>query len=483
MISANELNFLLEENADMNSNNNSLNNKQTVVESYLNNSNKTKTYLLCLCLCLCNAADAVEIMCVGYIMSDISNLSSINKELLSASVFIGMLLGGIIIGYLSDKYGRRPCLLLSLGLNSFAGILSGFSIDINMLIILRLISGLGIGASVPIVFSLGAELFPALIRGKLLSIIASFWMMGALFVATAAWIMLGIPSIYCGWRFFAVICAIPAVIAYLMVYYYLPESPKFLINNNRNEEAINVLLYINNNNLLISSTYNILQSNDVEFNDLSVLKDNNNNEVNLNSVSDFKDTINLLISTDLFHSTTLPLLIIWFTLSFGSYGISTWISVLYEDLGIANPYRDDFIYALANLPGNIISILFIEKYGRKKLLCYGMVLAAFSSLGFGLASSNISIVVGCAAAFNCFSVIGWNSLDCMSCENFPTTIRTTAMGILAASGRFGAIFAQFVNGSLENNISLLLFVTSGCMIIGGFGSFYLKNDNSGEILN
>ena len=137
-----------------------------------------------------------------------------NKELLNASVFIGMLLGGIIIGYLSDKYGRRPCLLLSLGLNSFAGILSGFSIDINMLIILRLISGLGIGASVPIVFSLGAELFPALIRGKLLSIIASFWMMGALFVATAAWIMLGIPSIYCGWRFFAVICAIPAVIAY-----------------------------------------------------------------------------------------------------------------------------------------------------------------------------------------------------------------------------------------------------------------------------
>ena len=483
MSSTDELNFLLEENRDMSSKH-SFNSKQLIVENYLNNSSKIKTYLCCLCLCLCNAADAVEIMCVGYIMSDISNLSSINKELLSASVFIGMLLGGIIIGYLSDKYGRKPCLLLSLGLNSFAGILSGFSVDINMLIILRLISGIGIGASVPIVFSLGAELFPTLIRGKLLSIIASFWMIGALYVATSAWIMLGIPSIYCGWRIFAIICAIPAIIAFIMVYYYLPESPKFLINNCRNEEAINVLLYMSNNNFLISSTYNILQSNEVELNDLLVLKENN--ELlgsNDNLINNFVDTIKLLASSNLFYSTTLPLLIIWFTLSFGSYGISTWISVLYEDLGISNPYRDDFIYALANLPGNIISILFIEKYGRKKLLCYGMVLAAFSSVGFGLASSNISIVIGCAAAFNCFSVIGWNSLDCMSCESFPTSIRTTAMGILAASGRFGAIFAQFVNGSLETNISLLLFVTAGCMIIGGLGSFYLKNDNSGEVLN
>ena len=274
MSSTDELNFLLEENRDMSSKH-SFNSKQLIVENYLNNSSKIKTYLFCLCLCLCNAADAVEIMCVGYIMSDISNLSSINKELLSASVFIGMLLGGIIIGYLSDKYGRKPCLLLSLGLNSFAGILSGFSVDINMLIILRLISGIGIGASVPIVFSLGAELFPTLIRGKLLSIIASFWMIGALYVAMSAWIMLGIPSIYCGWRIFAIICAIPAIIAFIMVYYYLPESPKFLINNCRNEEAINVLLYMSNHNLLITSTYNILQSNEVELNDLLVLKENN----------------------------------------------------------------------------------------------------------------------------------------------------------------------------------------------------------------
>ena len=70
----------------------------------------------------------------------------------------------------------------------------------------------------------------------------------------------------------------------------------------------------------------------------------------------------------------------------------------------------------------------------------------------------------------------------MSVENFPTDIRTSAMGVLAASGRIGAISAQFVNGSLENNVPLLLFVTSGCMILGGVGARYTPVDSTGSSL-
>jgi hypothetical protein len=48
----------------------------------------------------------------------------IDTEYLSAAVFLGMLFGGIVCGLLSDKYGRRPCLLYSLALNTVAGIFS-----------------------------------------------------------------------------------------------------------------------------------------------------------------------------------------------------------------------------------------------------------------------------------------------------------------------------------------------------------------------
>lgn len=173
-------------------------------------------------------------------------------------------------------------------------------------------------------------------------------------------------------------------------------------------------------------------------------------------------------------------MVIWFTLCFGSYGLSTWISVLFEDINMNNVYLNSFIFTLANLPGNIISILFIEKFGRKKMLAYGMIAAAISALGFGFGKNYPAIVITSASLFNGFSVIGWNALDCMSVENFPTNIRTSAMGLLAAAGRLGAITAQFVNGTLESNVAILLFVTSGCMFIGGFASFYAPIDTTGK---
>jgi MFS family permease len=94
--------------------------------------------------------------------------------------------------------------------------------------------------------------------------------------------------------------------------------------------------------------------------------------------------------------------------------MSTWISTLFEDVGIGNPYAAAFIFALANLPGNIVSLVFIEKYGRRWLLSGGMCLAAVSALGFALDTHAAGVVVLCAALFNAFSVIGWNSLDCLS---------------------------------------------------------------------
>lgn len=68
---------------------------------------------------------------------------------------------------------------------------------------------------------------------------------------------------------------------------------------------------------------------------------------------------------------------------------------------------------------------------------------------------------------------------CYLVECFPTHVRTSAMGVLAAAGRLGAVSAQFVNGSLEQNIPLLLFVTSACTVVGGMAAWLLPHDTSG----
>lgn len=479
-----------------------------LVEEVLNSpASSTLPLFMALCLAMGNAADAVEIMCVGFIMTDLDDaVSSEDKELLSSAVFIGMLIGGVVCGYMSDYIGRRPCLLVSLGVNTIAGFISAVSPTISGLIVCRVIGGLGIGGSVPVVFSLGAEIFPSNVRGKYLSVIASFWMIGAIYTAFTAWIMLGDDAsgdrIMSGlsWRHFAAVSALPAMFSFVLTYAYIPESPRYLMGKKLYPAARESILYLTGITLdvreLEASREEQQQQQIVDGpQTLSILHERESSHSSKTSLSfplspsssssssssQNQDTSTIvLLFSDKLRRTTIILMIIWFTLCFGTYGISTWISTLFSDVGIGNPYMATFIFALANLPGNVISILFVDVYGRLRLLAGGMCLAGISCLGFALNTSDVTIVLLCSSLFNAFSVIGWNSLDCVSVEYFPTNVRTSAMGVLAATGRLGAVIAQFVNGSLENNVPVLLFVTSACTICGGLATWLLPNDQTGS---
>lgn len=484
--------------------------KTTVVDNCLDNPKEDRVFAIALSLAMGNAADAVEIICVGFIMSEMGDISSFDKEFLSAAVFMGMLVGGLASGYFSDSIGRRPCLMYSLALNAIAGLASAAAPDITTLIACRVVGGLGIGGSVPVVFSAGAEIFPSATRGKYLSIIASFWMVGAIFTAFSAWVMLGDDFSghriirHINWRWFAIVSALPAIVALLLTHYIIPESPRFLIGKKRYIEATVILNDISmvqidisdiDPSAALSLPYSVENgnSNNRHYNDIDrtisldktsvsnvnskPLATSSNNissssgaarspslcSDSSSSTSDPEDTNSLIhgasggskllsspsivahyhsnnINNDHHQASTrntpavattqstllllfqdaklrhlsITLVSIWFTLSFGTYGMSTWISTLFSDVGIGNPYAATFIFALANLPGNIISLMYIEVFGRRWLLSVGMCLAGASALGFAFDTTIPAVVVLCAALFNGFSVIGWNSLDCLS---------------------------------------------------------------------
>lgn len=471
-----------------------------LVDHCINNQKPNYALFMSLCLAMGNVADAVEIMCVGFIMTEVSYLSTLNKELLSAAVFMGMLVGGAAGGYISDYMGRRTCLLYSLGLNAVAGFFSSFATNIGVLILFRLVAGLGIGGSVPIVFSLGAEIFPQASRGRYLLVIASAWMVGAIFAALSAWLMLGkdisghkiIPGL--NWRYYAAVCSMPACLAFSLAYLYIPESPRYLMRRGMLDEAAEVLTNLS----VVRVTASQLAHDQIAFSAIPTSE-----AVSSSAVAQSEDKIALVggeqtmlqkvrqdplanvrvLFVGQYLRISTVLMIIWFTLSFGSYGIANWISTLFSDVGIGNPYAASFIFAMANLPGNIVSIWLIDRVGRRWLLTIGMVLAAISVLGFALDQKDASVVVLSASLFNAFSVVGWNSLDCLAAEAFPTRSRTSAMGILAASGRLGAICGQFVNGSLESNIPVLLFVTCASTMVGGIASWGLPTDTANMALD
>lgn len=72
-----------------------------------------------------------------------------------------------------------------------------------------------------------------------------------------------------------------------------------------------------------------------------------------------------------------------------------------------------------------------------------------------------------SVVFSASSIAGWNALETLSAESFPSSIRPTSVGILTAWARVGAIVAQFIFGALEHHVLWLLLCACFSLLVGG----------------
>jgi hypothetical protein len=135
-------------------------------KSSCSNGSKWKYWLVMLSLGVANSSDASEILCISYLLSEknfgeqILQNTAWRGGLLASTVFFGMFVGGLFVGTMGDWVGRRPMLMVGLMCNAVAGILSSLATNVWMLSVLRCIAGVGIGATVPPLFTLVTELAP-----------------------------------------------------------------------------------------------------------------------------------------------------------------------------------------------------------------------------------------------------------------------------------------------------------------------------------
>jgi MFS family permease len=457
---------------------------------------KWRYWVIMLSLGIANSSDASEILCLSYILSDdefeqnILHASAWKAGFLASAVFLGMLLGGLIVGTLGDWLGRRPMLLVGLVCNAVAGVLSALTTNVWQLSALRCIAGVGIGATVPPLFTLVTELAPPSKRGAFITFCASFWMVGSIFVALVALLILEYWDQ--SWRVFAVACALPSALGALMVWTLVPESPRFLAIQQRQDEALreaNMLaLKMKFAGVLYTQT-EILYYYPLEEIEQPFSHDPSANVVAWScaiiaeGLTDFSKSTSKLYTPQL-RQTTWPLQTIWFSLNFGSYGIMTWINSLFVAVHLENVYFNALLFATSNLPGNLLSGFLMDRTGRKCMLVSSSLAAALSLMTFALFAResesqalNTSGIVLSACFFQAWTIAAWNTIDCMTTERFPTSVRSTGMGVCAASGRIGAMIAQIINGALVGNPVRLLMVASTSLMIAAVGPFLLPQED------
>ncbi|KAE8618272.1 hypothetical protein XENTR_v10009336 [Xenopus tropicalis] len=205
-------------------------------------------------------ADGVEVFVVGFVLPSAEKdmcLSRSNKGMLGLIVYLGMMLGAFVWGGLADKVGRKKCLIISLTINAAFSFVSSFVQGYGLFLFCRLISGFGIGGSLPIVFAYFSEFLAREKRGEHLSWLCMFWMIGAVYAAAMAWSIIphygwgfsmGTHYHFHSWRVFVVICVLPCI-ASIIALKFMPESPRFLLETGKHDEAWMILKNIHDTNM------------------------------------------------------------------------------------------------------------------------------------------------------------------------------------------------------------------------------------------
>ncbi|KAM9270718.1 LOW QUALITY PROTEIN: synaptic vesicle glycoprotein 2B [Cariama cristata] len=286
-------------------------------------------------------ADGVEVFVVGFVLPSAEKdmcLSSSNKGMLGLIVYLGMMVGAVMLGGLADKLGRKKCLIISLAINSAFAFLSSFVQGYGFFLFCRLISGLGIGGSLPIVFAYFSEFLSREKRGEHLSWLCMFWMIGGIFASAMAWSIIphygwgfsmGTKYHFHSWRVFVLVCSLPCI-ASLVALKFMPESPRFLLETGKHDEAWMILKQVHDTNMRAKG--------EPERVTVSYIKTPKLDEYEIQSstgtwyqrwlvriTTTFKQVWdNVLCLTAQYRMNTLMLAVVWFTMALSYYGLIVW---------------------------------------------------------------------------------------------------------------------------------------------------------------
>jgi MFS family permease len=388
------------------------------------------------------AADSMEFSLLSFLSICVGldwNLSSSQTALISSVVFIGELCGSLWWGRMADTYGRRKTFLMGCSIICIFGFLSGLATSFELLCLCRGLVGFGVGGLF-VISDLLAELVPATHRGRYLIYVEYFWTVGSCFVAGLAWILLNSS----GWRSLTFATVVPVSISLFFAYFYLPESPRWLMSQRRFSEAESIILAIASTNNTIIAPFH-----------LSYELENG-----ISPTSHWK----ALISKPM-RKITLALLIIWGSFGFTYNGIILFVARAYSNDSNKGTcsfnYSAIMVNAASELFGTLLATLCIDTWGRTRTQTY-IYLAAAVSIAFVAFSSSKNILITAAFFARSFIMGASNATWVITPELYPTKIRATGHSICNSMARITAFFVPFLVDSSASNqqICLILGVVS-----------------------
>ncbi len=377
---------------------------------------------------------------------------------LAGSAFIGMFIGASLWGYVSDIIGRKRALELTIVMfTAFTG-LSALSWDWPSMILMRILTGAGLGGCIPICFVYLAEFIPAESRGRFLVLLDSFWAYGWILATLLGYLV--IPPF--GWQAFFLTGAAPVVIVPI-VHLALPESVRYLEEKGRTEEARSVLERIGR-----------ISGMEFETEPLKGLKPKEAAKVPIGELWSRR-----------YRRRTIFSWVMWFSMVYGYYSLVLWVVGFMRTSGYPLPSAmlNAFITSFAQIPGYFTSAWLIERIGRKPTLATYLTMTSLSTMGFAL-SKDVPQLITSLSAINFFCLGAWGVVMVYCTELYPTRMRGTGYGAASGFGRLAGIIGPTVVGYLLDSYGLFatLGATAAVFLVGAVNAAVLGIETRGRTL-
>jgi putative MFS transporter len=333
---------------------------------------------------------------------------------------IGQLVGAIAMGSLADRLGRRLAFVL-------AGCTAGVAVGLASLAtgpivfaVLLLIAGLGVGGIAPAASALLSELAPPTHRGRMMAWTQVFWVGGWSIAATlGGWFAAAL-----GWRGILAVGALPALLA-IVSWFVIPESPRYLMARGHHDraQALADRLAARHGVLVPLALPEVARAADSLFSQLATIW----------GASLWRRTFALWTT--------------WMALNAIFSGPIYMLPVVLESVGVANPLQLSAYVGYAMLPGSLISVVAIDRSGRRPLMMASLALAGLGALGVALGGTTL-VIVASGAVLAGGAIAAWPVALAWASEQYPTRLRGTAAGWAAGAARLGSISAPVIVGSL-----------------------------------
>jgi len=293
------------------------------------------------------AADTAELLVLGFVLPSAEVdfcISQTEKRVLGVVTYTGLATGALLWGCVSDRVGRRRTLLTALTVAAIFDLMAAIMPSFGTFLTARLLGGIGLGGSLPILIAYFSEFIPRASRVRFICALLACWAFGGIYVPIMAWTILpktGLMVVLDGqehfsmWHIFLIVCAIPTVLAIIGLL-SLPESPRILLAIGHEREALVIYqrIFHQNHPQLSVDEYKVsetdLPSSQQEQQQQRPPEDTQPHPkdkslwaVTYNSMVNFGTLIAKIFAPNQ-RRVTLPLLVTWVFASFGFYGLSLW---------------------------------------------------------------------------------------------------------------------------------------------------------------